>query len=606
MRRHISPGSRCFLRAESLAAIATRLAFCSIAYATVLTWSSTAYAKDCKVSDFGTLPIEMAGEKATTVVKVNGQETRFILDTGAFYNSMSKANADALQLRREAVPFGLRGQGIGGSFSLELAKIKDFEILGASLHGIEFLVGGSDTGMPLIGANLLDFADLDIDLAQGKLRMMRPQGGDCDKFSMAYWVKDGNFQVVELRRPDNPHDHRSFVTVLINGKPVKALLDTGAYATLLTRKAAESAGIDLNSPDAKNSFITRGLGAKSYKTWTVPVDTFSVGTETIQHSKMQVMDGDIFGDAEMLLGVDFFLAHHLFIANSQRKIYFTYNGGRVFTFANPSGESDQLRASSGDDKDAPKTADEYARRGQARLSRGEPAAALADLDNAVRMAPEVATNYVARARVHLDLKHPDAAAADLDKSIELDPRNIDALLLRARQRINRKDRTGAKADIDAARQLAAPGSGHARTIATLYIAIDQPGAALPLLDDWIRAHRNDATLGSALNERCWARGLANQMLDEALDDCRTAIKRDGANPAYLDSLGLIQLRLKNYAEAIKVYEQAIAERPRIAWSRYGLGLAKIRSGRTADGNADLAVAETLDPKIEERFALFNL
>ncbi len=32
----------------------------------------------------------------------------------------------------------------------------------------------------------------------------------------------------------------------------------------------------------------------------------------------------------MILGADFFLSHHILVASSQRKLYFTYNGGPVF------------------------------------------------------------------------------------------------------------------------------------------------------------------------------------------------------------------------------------------------------------------------------------
>ena len=127
-----------------------------------------------------------------------------------------------------------------------------------------------------------------------------------------------------------------------------------------------------------------------------------------------------------------------------------------------------------------------------------------------------------------------------------------------------------------------------------------------MLDDWIRLHGNDAMLGSALNERCWARGLSNQMLDDALKDCRKAIKRDGEQPAYLDSLGLVQLRLGHYPESIKAYEQAAAQMPHNAWSRYGLGLAKIRSGQSDAGNADLVAARALDSKIDTRAAKYGL
>jgi tetratricopeptide (TPR) repeat protein len=113
-------------------------------------------------------------------------------------------------------------------------------------------------------------------------------------------------------------------------------------------------------------------------------------------------------------------------------------------------------------------------------------------------------------------------------------------------------------------------------------------------------------LGSALNERCWARGLSNQMLDDALKDCHKAIKRDGENAAYLDSLGLVELRLGHYPESIKAYEQAVAQNPRSAWSRYGLGVAKIHSGQVDAGKADLVAARALSPEIEARATKYGL
>ena len=231
---------------------------------------------------------------------------------------------------------------------------------------------------------------------------------------------------------------------------------------------------------------------------------------------------------------------------------------------------------------------------------------MADLDEAIRMAPGQAAYHVARARALAAEKQPDAALADLDTSLSMDPKNLDALLLRAELRSLHKQPSGAAADLAAASVLAPAGSMQARMVAGLYIQLDQPAAALPMLDAWIRLHQDDAQLGSALNERCWARSLGNQMLDDALSDCRKAIKRDGEKPGYLDSLGMVQLRLGHYAESVKAYEQAVVQDPHSAWSRYGLGLAKIRSGQTDAGNADLVAARALDPEIEARAARYGL
>ena len=569
--------------------------------------ASHAWADSCQLKDYGTLPVEMVGGQATTMVQINGNNTRFVLDTGAFFDFMSQANASSLGLKLRPAPFGFRIGGVGGTADVHFTQVKDFGILGTTLHDIGFIVGGTDMGNGLLGANLLDLADLEIDLAHGKLTLFKAD--HCDKRSLAYWSKNGNYNVADIESVDNQFDRRTFLSVTINGKQVRALLDSGAYATVLSRRAAERVGIDLNAPGVEAGSNGIGIGTRSVKTWTVRIDSFSVGTETIQHSQMQVIDGSMGdGKTDMLLGVDFLLAHHMFIANSQRKAYFTYNGGRVFTFAEAPSDSDKLDAGTAADNNNAelKTAPDYVLRGAAHLSRGEPKAAVVDLDEAIRMAPDQAAYYVARARAHMADKQPDAALADLDKSLSLDPKNVDALLMRAELRFEHKNRTGAIADVTAASALAPAGSAQARSIAGLYVQLDQPAAALPMLDDWIRLHSNDAMLGAALNERCWARGLSNQMLDDAKTDCRKAIRRDGEKPTYLDSLGMVQLRLGQYAESLKAYEQAVAQNPHSAWTRYGLGLAKIRSGQTDAGHADLLAARALDPEIEARATSFGL
>ena len=577
------------------------LRFCCVGVGVLL--ASQVWAEGCHVGRYGTLPVEVIGERATTVVKINGQDTRFVLDTGAFFNLMSKANASALGLKLQSLPFDFRISGIGGSAGAEFAKVKEFGVLDTTLKRIDFIVGGTDVGYGLLGANLLDMADVELDLAHGKLTLF--QVDHCEKTSLAYWSKDNNYFLADLEPADSQLDRRTFVNVMIGDKRVRALLDSGAPATLLTRRAAEHAGIDLNAPGVKTGHRTYGVGAETVKTWIVPIDSFSVGTETIHHSQMLVIDGNIGNrDTDMLLGLDFILAHHLFVANSEKKMFFTYNGGRVFALADASDGDDAAKNTAADS--TLKTASDYALRGDADLSRGESKAAIADLDEAIRMAPDQAAYYLARARAHIANKQPDEAFADLDKSLSLDPKNADALLLRAEGRLRHKDREGAAADVKAASALAPAGSAQSRLIASLYIQLDQPDAALPLLDDWIHLHASDALLGVVLNERCWARGLSNQMLDDALKDCHKAIKRDGENAAYLDSLGLVELRLGHYPESIKAYEKAVAQNPRSAWSRYGLGLAKIHSGQVDAGKADLVAARALSPDIEARATKYGL
>jgi tetratricopeptide (TPR) repeat protein len=578
--------------------------FCSVGMAMLL--AAPLWAGECQLTDFGTLPVEMVGNQATTVAKINGQSARFVIDTGAFYNLMSAASAASFGLTTKPMPFGFRIGGIGGITGAQQARVKEFGFLDSTLKNIDFLVGGTDVGNGLIGANLLDLLDLEIDLAHGKLTLFKPQ--QCGKASLAYWAKDGAYDVVDTQPSAHDYDRRTFLSVMVNGKKLRALLDSGAGATLLSRHGAERAGIDLSGPNVKRGPSNFGIGRKLVNTWTVPVDSFSVGTETIQHSQMLVLDDALGEDVDMLLGVDFMLAHRMFIANSSSKIYFTYNGGRLFTYAPGSADSGPAHAASvaqADPTTAPKAANDYLLSGRAHLSRGELSDAIHDLDEAIRLAPDQAAYYLARAHAHLAGKQPQAALTDLDTSLRLDPQDIEALLLRAALRLAR-DRPGASADVAAASKLPV-NAAQSRALASLYIELGQPSAALPLLDTWIDQHGDgDALLGDVLNQRCWARSLSNQQLDEALKDCHQAIKRNGDNPAYLDSLGLVQLRLGHYTESIQAYQRALAKNPHAAWARYGLGLAEIRSGQAAAGDADLAGARAIDPQIDAHFSQYGL
>lgn len=349
----------------------------------------------CHATKVGTLHVEMIGPRATTLAKVNGINTRFILDTGGTFNLMSSATAASLGLETYPMPSGYRLEGIGGEVKAQQAFVDRLSIPGMSINRATFIVGGSDTGGALLGASLLDQADLEIDLAHGNMTLFRE--AQCYT-PMAIWAEE--FNVVNIEPSKIKTDHRTFLVVTINGENLVALLDSGAPSSVVSRSAAKRAGIDVKTAEGKTGAGT-GIGAKSVKEWTVDIGAFTVGTETIQNTQIQVIDGSIGREADMLLGADFLLAHHVYIAKAQNRMYFTYNGGRVFTNASTAPGSDtpddvEAAANGGN----PKNAADYFLRGQAHLSRDELSAALADLDNAIRLSPRIPAYYVARARAH--------------------------------------------------------------------------------------------------------------------------------------------------------------------------------------------------------------
>jgi tetratricopeptide (TPR) repeat protein len=84
-----------------------------------------------------------------------------------------------------------------------------------------------------------------------------------------------------------------------------------------------------------------------------------------------------------------------------------------------------------------------------------------------------------------------------------------------------------------------------------------------------------------------------------LHDCNAGLRRDSHSAQLLDSRGLVNLRANRLKDAIADYNEALKINPRIAWSLYGRGIAEIRRGSNAEGEADIAAAKAIAPRLPE-------
>ena len=359
------------------------------------------------------------------------------------------------------------------------------------------------------------------------------------------------------------------------------------------------------------------------QTWIARFASFKIGDEEIQHAQLRFGDINL-TDADMLIGADFFLSHRIYVASSQKRLYFTYNGGPVFdlTAARAGTESPAAGASSeaaaaaaasttangASRLDQPTDAAGYARRGTASAARQDYAAAIADLTHACELAPTEAAYFYQRGQVRVDDKQPDLALADFAQAIKLKPDDTDALLARATLRADRGDAADLiVADLDAADRVVPREADAHLDMGELYAYAGRPAAAVVQYSKWIDARpRDDVRMAGALNSRCWARALGGQELDKALADCNPAMKLKPNTADFLDSRGLVYLRQANYDKAIADSDAALRLEPKTAWSLYGRGLAKSRKGMSAEGEADIAAAIALQPKIAELAASFGI
>lgn len=554
----------------------------------------------CAFQMIAVLPVTMYGLSPQTTAKINGRETRFIVDSGAFFGVISPGTAAENGLKLQAAPQGFYMEGVGGSVDLNVVTVKTFTLAGVDLPNRQFLVGGSEVGSAgVIGQNILHLGDVEYDLPHGAVRLFRPAG--CGDKILAYWAGSSPLSELPLEESQSRLSHTR-ATILINGQKIVALFDTGAETSMLSLSAAARLGMKPGSPGMKPSGMTGGFGKHMVQTWIAPFATVELAGEQLRNVRIAVGDlGQL--DADMLVGADFFLAHRVYVANSQRKMWFTYTGGTFFNAmdekvraVDAKGQPLALKDTAGDPTDA----EGYSRRGMALAAKAQREAALADLDRAVELAPKEPRYLLQRGSIQRLLEHPALAEVDVDRALALKPDDADALIARAELRLGAHEPERARQDMEAASRLLDKASDARFELAELFGAVERRRQAIAELDLWIAAHPADSRRSTALNDRCWARALLGQELDKALGDCTAAIRTMPRKQMGLDSRGLVNLRLGNAAAAVKDYDAALAIEPGMAWSLYGRGLAKLKLGEREAGEQDLAAADKIDPKLRER------
>jgi hypothetical protein len=212
-------------------------------------------------------------------------------------------------------------------------------------------LGSTSSPAAVLGAQFWSLADDDLDLNANSITLVRPTG--CAPADRLLFNGGAYSQTRLLSGPTTALQDR--VAVMVDGVPLEALIDTGAGASILTRQGASKLGHGWPLADAQPQGQLFTGGKRGEIAWSkARFKTFSIGDETIQNPRIAVADlydlaheqKDVwkYGDRphpaappmpgvlipDMILGADFFRAHHVLISNSRRMVYFVYNGAPIF------------------------------------------------------------------------------------------------------------------------------------------------------------------------------------------------------------------------------------------------------------------------------------
>jgi tetratricopeptide (TPR) repeat protein/predicted aspartyl protease len=567
--------------------------------AAAIATASPALAANCQLQKMLEVPVQMRGLEPTISAKINGHDVTLGVGTGNFFSSVPEATAAATGMTPTSTPFGMQVTGLGGrERDARAVKAHEFMFAGGLFRDIDFLVwqGGGDG---VLGQNVMGPFDVEYDFANGVMRIFKAT--DCRDANLAYWAAGKNVSRISLDG-EGKYLNSVVARAKIDGHPIRVKFSSGSGLSYLSRPAAARAGVKAGAEGVAAAGVIYGAYGKALDMSIATFQSFAIGDEEIKNARLRVVDSDM-TDSDMLLGTDFFLSHRILISNTQKKVYFTYNGGPVFQLERAGqqqakAEPPPASAPPGGGAGQPSgTAAELVGQASGLAARREFPAAIATFSRAIEQDPNNAAAYRGRALARLQNRQPVLGMADLDSALKLQPNDVETLLLRGRLYLQAKDTPRAEADFDAAVKASLDSHSTVRQIAAADIGAGQYEPAIKRLDGWLAAHPKDAERTALLAERCNARATWGHELEAALADCDAAVKAGGKASTALENRGIVLLRMGRVDDAIRQFDAALSAQPKAAWAFYGRGVAKAKKGDKAGADADFAAAVAIRPDI---------
>ncbi|RFP08180.1 MULTISPECIES: retroviral-like aspartic protease family protein [unclassified Duganella] len=278
----------------------------------LLAASATAHA--CRYTELAALELNLQAATGIPYIEgqVNGKPVRMLIDTGAPRTVLTRAEADRQQLPLTRTLNRVRGADTDtASFAAQPEEV----VIGPSRVAkawFPVVDRADDPGYGgKVGADYLLQSDLEIALADRKLKFFKED--DCGAKSLAYW----DTQALDVPLELSDKHSGAYVQTQLNGRSVRALIDTSAEQSLVDLGTAAALGVTAATPEG------------------AVFDSFAIGEENIGHPRIAlgaVPNTQQFGikHVDMILGRDFLRAHRVLLATGRQRFYYSYLGGQVF------------------------------------------------------------------------------------------------------------------------------------------------------------------------------------------------------------------------------------------------------------------------------------
>ncbi len=269
---------------------------------------SRAAALDMTIDSTGRIDVPMT---------VAGQTLNMLIDTGGANSSLTAEAAQTLGLHPQVFT-SVRVIGFGGQVINKIATAYDIDFGGLKAHSMQFLVEPPGHMRPdvqgVLGPDILRAYDDDFDFANGKFSLF--QHAHCSG-NLVYWTDDPHAEI-----PFRVEGGHILFDVELDGKEVRATLDTGASGSVLNLEQAEDLfGLSENDPAMRAVRATADGHIYKY-----PFKTMTFGGVTVNNPDLALVpraQSRYAGLQPTLLGIGILRQLHMFISYGEEKIFVT-------------------------------------------------------------------------------------------------------------------------------------------------------------------------------------------------------------------------------------------------------------------------------------------
>jgi len=280
-----------------------------------------AFPADCKLTLAATVPIGLEGGHFTVPVTVNGHARTFIIDTGGLTSAISPSIVAEQGIKTYGIHAGTDIQDIAHK-KAELYVTLDELVIGNQKARNARMMVLDDIGVEgLIGPEYLRNFDLEFDFAAGTLNLFRPH--PC-KDRAVYWTDD--YFTLPMDVTDQGHIR---IDVSLDGKPLRAMIDTDAPVTVIGQAIARS-DFDVDPSQVNVDGATAGkiIGGNGGEMGAVPhrFTGLRLGGINIKNPILAIatVERGFHADhSSLLLGMRELHNLHLYVAYQERKLYFS-------------------------------------------------------------------------------------------------------------------------------------------------------------------------------------------------------------------------------------------------------------------------------------------